>query len=699
MAEERAARVKTSALPGKQGKRKAEILAPVGGREQLLAALRCGADAVYFGLPDFNARRNADNFTAEELPERVADCHERGVRVYLTLNTLIKDSERGAMERSVDAAAEAGADALIVQDLAVARYAKAVWPSLALHASTQTAAHNSAGVLELLDFGFQRIVLARELSLAEIRAICEKTGAEIEVFVHGAHCMSVSGYCYLSALIGGRSGNRGLCAQPCRLDWKLEGRDHALSLKDLSYLHHLQTLAEAGVCSFKIEGRMKRPEYVAAAVTACRAALEGRAFDEETLRAVFSRSGFTDGHLQDRRDASMFGIRTKEDVQGAPAVLKELERLYQKEPQTLPVDMCLELRAGEAARLTARCGESAAEVCGALPQENSARGIDEAYARRSLEKTGGTPYYLRTLTLDAGEALMLSGAQLNALRRDALAALRESRTRVSRARREAPAPSPAPRRPAETALRLRFARAAQIFPGAAEGTEAVILPAEEILRHPELAERYGAQLWAELPALLWEGSLPAFEKDLEQLRALGIRHALAENIGALRQAREAGFAVHGGAFLNVLNSAAAEAYRALGLQDLTLSFENSFDAVRKMRTQIPFGLLTYGSLPLMKFRACPGKAAGGCRACGGVRTLRDRTGADFRLLCREKQYSELLNCVPLYTADRLRPPLDFETLYFTAESGEACAEIAEACRDGRPIAEPHTAGLYFRKLL
>ena len=200
-------------------KRRPEILAPVGGEEQLRAAVRCGADAVYFGLPEFNARRSAQNFAAEGLADTVAYCHEYGVKVYITINILVKDSELSAMEKAVDTAALAGADGIIVQDLAVARYAKAFWPNLAVHASTQCAAHNSEGVKQLLEYGFKRVVLARELSLEEIKAIYEETGAELEVFVHGAHCMSVSGNCYISAMIGGRSGNRGMCAQPCRLDW------------------------------------------------------------------------------------------------------------------------------------------------------------------------------------------------------------------------------------------------------------------------------------------------------------------------------------------------------------------------------------------------------------------------------------------------------------------------------------------------
>ena len=274
---------------------KIEILAPVGGKEQLLAAVRCGADAVYFGLQNFNARRNADNFAGDDLRETAEYCHERAVRVFITINTLVKDSELSDMKKAVDQACAARADGLIIQDLAVMAYCRDRWPDVPMIASTQMAVHNAEGTKLLQEMGFSRAVLARELSLDEIKDIYDQTGMELESFVHGAHCMSVSGLCYLSSMIGGRSGNRGLCAQPCRLDCSVCGRDYALSLKDLSYVKHIRELADAGVKSLKIEGRMKRPEYVAASVLACRAAINGEEPDMETLRSVCSRSGFTDG--------------------------------------------------------------------------------------------------------------------------------------------------------------------------------------------------------------------------------------------------------------------------------------------------------------------------------------------------------------------------------------------------------------------
>ena len=247
------------------------ILAPAGGFAAVTAAVRCGADAVYLGAKNFNARRNAENFDDFALPETVKFCHERGTKVFVTVNTLVTDGEMDALIEEADAIAETGADAVILQDPAVMRLFRDRYPALPRHASTQTAVHDLDGALYLQDLGCETIVLARELTLSEMEKIASRlTTAGAEAFVHGAHCMSVSGACYLSAMLGGRSGNRGLCAQPCRLDWRCGKGDHVLSLKDMSLLRHAQEMADAGITTFKIEGRMKRPEYVAAVVTACR---------------------------------------------------------------------------------------------------------------------------------------------------------------------------------------------------------------------------------------------------------------------------------------------------------------------------------------------------------------------------------------------------------------------------------------------
>ena len=276
-----------------------EILSPVGAKEQLIAALRSGANAVYLGLKDFNARRNADNF--DNLEETVSYCHARNVKVYITVNTLIKDSEITKAANTIKKIANAGADAIIVQDLGVYHLVKNIAPDIPLHASTQMSIHNAFGVKVLENMNFDRVVPARELSLDELKKIRSESSIELEVFVHGALCMCISGQCYLSSILGARSANRGLCAQPCRLGFKSSDNDHALSLKDLSVIKDLKVLEQAGINSAKIEGRMKRPEYVAATTDACLKSLCDKDFEINTLKAIFSRSGFTDGYIYNKR--------------------------------------------------------------------------------------------------------------------------------------------------------------------------------------------------------------------------------------------------------------------------------------------------------------------------------------------------------------------------------------------------------------
>ncbi len=757
-----------------ESKNRPHILAPVGGLQQLYAAVRCGADAVYFGLQGFNARRNAENFGGDDLRERIEYCHERGVAVNLTVNTLVMDPELEDMRQTVDTACAAGADALIVQDMAVAEYAKNRWPGTALHASTQMAVHNAEGVKLAQSMGFKQIVLARELSLSEIRDIYDKTGADLEVFVHGAHCMSVSGLCYLSSMIGGRSGNRGLCAQPCRLDCELCGRDHALSLKDLSYMDHIAELADAGVKSLKIEGRMKRPEYVAASVTACRQAMEGQRPDMKTLQAVFSRSGFTDGYLTGKRDLSMFGYRTKEDVVAAEDVLEGLARLYEKEPQDIPSDMLLYVQEGEPSQLSVSCpaaGRSGAEgaqdlisvtVLGPQPQTAKTLPITEEYARRSLSKTGGTPYVLRDLTLCAEDGLMLPSSALNELRRNALEELRKERIRAYeeakgiQAGKSPDGSQPAAQGRKKTAQKASYSRSdasktaqwapmpiarfeclEQLFFGC---PKTVILPLSELTASadqrrgrslPEKIENiteyiksFGAKhIWAEIPPVIWQPHMETVRKQLAKLKELGIYDVVVDNIGAIGLAKELGFTMHGGMMLNIMNSHALRRYLDLGLADACISFETPFSeasgfakALRAgqavgLADPLPFGAAVYGYLPLMKFRSCPLRASrekaaapgdpaakNGCAGCTGIDLLTDRIGEHFTIICREKQYSEMLNCVPLYVGDRRLPELGYGLLYFTQESPDECRRICELYKEKAAFPFRKTAGLYYRKI-
>lgn len=677
-----------------------EILSPVGGEEQLIAAVRSGSDAVYFGTKALNARRNASNFGDEDLERSVRYCHERGVKVYITLNTLVCDDELDMLKNELVKVARAGADAVIVQDLACAEFAKNICPRLSLHASTQMAVHNAEGLKALKKMGFSRAVVARELSLGEIRSLREQVpDMELEVFVHGALCMSVSGACYMSSMIGGRSGNRGLCAQPCRLDFKTSERDYALSLKDLCIIPHLRELEAIGVNSFKIEGRMKRPEYVAAATDACVKALRGEQPDLGVLRDVFSRGGFTEGYYTGKRNALMFGHRTKEDVEASSSVIKSLRSLYSKERSSLPVDMCYVLGEG-VNTLTVTCGEKSVTVTGESPVHDSEHGIRQEDVIKQLSKTGNTPFRPGLMETKVGKDLRVSFSAINSMRRQALdelsALVGEAPERdVNGAycwKTDAPALS-APK----PLLRARFRQLSQI--GDTSLYDKIMLPADVILSHPECVSRFGGRLIAEVPHMIFPEYEESWRIKVSKLREIGVSDVCCDNIGFASFCLDEGFTVHGGYGLNITNSVSLSEYARMGLCDATLSFELSFSRISAIRSSVPVGIIGYGYLPLMNYRSCPLRNEKGCGRCPGHGEITDRKKNVFRIECLDRMYSVLYNTLPLYAGDCRLPKTDFVLLWFTSESAEEVSAVSEAFALGAKVPFERTRGLYQRDLM
>lgn len=397
-----------------------EILAPCGGEDCLPAALNTGADAVYLGVTAFSARKNAKNFTFEQLDEAIRLCHISGVKVYVAMNTLIFDSELDEAVKIAKTLYEKDVDALIVQDMGLVRRLKNEVPDLILHASTQMTITSASGAEFARKQGFKRVVLAREMSLKEIKRVIDNVDIETEVFVHGALCVCVSGQCLMSAMYGGRSGNRGLCAQPCRLDFSVDKRNNVLSLKDLSVIENLRKLNEIGVTSAKIEGRMKRPEYVAVAVSACRQALSGNTPNLEQLKSVFSRSGFTKSYY-DGSIADMQGIRTKDDVDASSSVLREIRRLYDKPYKRHRLDIHTEIKSNMPITAKVVCGDlSFLYESGTIPEAARNKILSSADVCAQLSKMGGTVFEAGDMTCDIDDGLMVSASVLNALRRELL---------------------------------------------------------------------------------------------------------------------------------------------------------------------------------------------------------------------------------------------------------------------------------------
>ncbi len=678
--------------------KKTEILAPAGGKEQLIAAVRCGADAVYLGTQNFNARSSATNFGKEDLIEAVKYCHARNVKVYITMNTLVTDKEIADVINEIKMIAQSGADAVIVQDLAVAELWKKHCPQMRLHASTQMTIHNLSGAKMAESLGFKRIVLARELTKQEIEHIAKNTSTETEVFIHGALCMSISGTCLMSSMLGARSGNRGRCAQPCRLNFKCESREFSLSLKDLSLIEKIAELQSIGVTSLKIEGRMKRPEYVAAAVTAAKTALGGGEPNMEQLKAVFSRSGFTQGYFEGKRNLDMFGYRRKEDVTAASTVLKDLTVLYKDEIKKIP--LTISFKANEASSVcTYSDGENTVTVTGEIPQKAINKALDNEFAEKCFGKLGGTYFYADKFNFDIADGLSLSASSLNNMRREAIQKLCELREAIKPKKFIDPAEEKASSFFAvsrKSAIHLRFELFSRAFDD--EHADKIILPMTQILKNPESVEIFGAKLVCELPFSVFATDEQKCRECLKKIKNWGVKTAVAHNIGTLKIAIDEGFKVLGGFGLNITNTLSFNNYLKLGCNAICASPEINMKAFAKIKTTAPKGLFAYGHLPLMRFRACPAQGKNGCADCKGLTKITDRMNIDFYILCSDKKYSSLLNSIPLYIGDKDKGGADFCELYFTFESQQKSKAVLDAFLSQQALPGKKTGGLYNREL-
>lgn len=687
---------------------KPEILAPAGGPDALSAALRCGADAVYIGATSFSARGSAENFDTHALRDAAASCHLHGAKLYLALNTLLFDRELPAAAALIAEAADAGVDAMIVQDLGVAALVKEICPSMPLHGSTQMSVHTLSGALFLQKQGFSRVILARELSYDELRDITSHCTIETEVFVHGALCMSVSGQCYLSAVAGRRSGNRGQCAQPCRLPFAANRGDDAcgLSLKDLSIVKEIPSLAAIGVSSVKIEGRLKRPEYVAAAVSACVSSRGGTLMDAQLsqLQAVFSRSGFTAGYYEAKRGEGMFGTREKEDVTAAQGVLKDLARLYDRQTPRVAVDFLYTQKAGQRVSLAATDEDgNRAVALGEIPEVAVNSPTDAVRARGAIEKLGGTPFYSRDISFDIDETLMVPNAWINALRRDCAEQLITLRTQpIKRDVLPLPTPVRLPKRDAQPlpALRARFRRFDQIPLYRLDALEVLYLPVGEILSHSEQLAPVLHKVIACPPRGMF-GQEEDVLRQLQDVKDLGIDKLYAPGLGAIELGHRLGMQMYGGYSLNTTNSLSLEELRGLGLQDTELSIELDLAHARTLMGELPRGIIAYGRLPLMLVRCCPLNHTRTCKACGtrgGY--MFDRLNNRFWVAC-EGAASEIFNCRTLYLTDRLPElrGLDFITLLFTDEAADEVLTVIDSYQTGGTPPEEFTRGLYYRGVL
>ena len=689
-----------------------ELLSPAGSPEGVIAAVQNGADAVYMGMGAFNARRGAKNFTDEEFVKAVRYCHVRGCKVYVTLNTLVNDREMRDAVAAAKLASDAGADALIVQDLGMSYAIRCALPDIPLHASTQMSLHNLAGVEAAAEMGITRAVLARELSFEQIRFITKNASIETEVFVHGALCFCHSGQCYMSALIGRRSGNRGLCAQPCRLQYSLGGRmdDHPLSLKDNCLVDQIRRLEEAGVASVKIEGRMKRPEYTGIVTGVyAKAIREQRNPDKEEmelLEKTFSRQGFTQGYfIGDKLD--LFGVRSEPDKDADKIFAAARKQYAEGEMRRVPVHFYTVLEKGEHIKAIAFDDDGHKAIAtGPVPERAKRQGLTEQYLIEQMFKTGGTPYNCIENKAKAEPGLYLPASEINELRRKLIAQLSAEREKAPE-RRTLRIPAPPVNVPAisDPARIYQVRTAEQLTPELAElKPDYIYFPAMELAENFDPLRPFidnGARPVAVMPRVITDDQSREVYAALEKLFDYGVNEALTGNLGHVFIARQAGMKVRGDFGLNAFNSYTLRVLQDAGFISATASFELRLAQIKAMAKPVDTELIIYGRLPLMVSDQCIIRQSAGRCNCQTPGQLSDRMGSVFPVVKEFGCRNVIYNAHKLYLADK-RDDLYALGLWglrmlFTTESPRECVEVAKGYL-GLTDYKPNvlTRGLYYR---
>ena len=688
-----------------------ELLSPAGGFDSLIAAVQTGADAVYMGFGAFNARRSAKNFTDEEFASAVSYCHLRGVRVFLTLNTLLTDRELVQAADALKKACAMGVDAILVQDWGLLTLAREIVPDVPLHASTQMSLFTLGGANEAAALGMERVVLARELNRDEVREICAGCPAEIEIFIHGALCMCYSGQCEMSAVVGERSGNRGACAQPCRLPYGVDGPcrgGHPLSLKDANLSAYLGEMAEMGVACLKLEGRMKRPEYVAVITGIYRRLLDEKrrptAEEARQLEQAFSRSGFTDGYWLGKKGTQMFGTRP-ENAPEPKELFAEARAQYEngRENRRIPVSLAIRVQAGKPVSLAVACqsnnGLMNVWAQGPVPETARSRALTAEELRERLSKTGGTVFTVEQFRAELDDGLMLPASVINGLRRELLDELAARREDIPHRRvLEAAALPEAPEPPKTMRFTCSVLKAQQVTAALlAEKPAIVYVPIEELERLDAGLDWGETELCAVLPRIFRTADEPVLRQLLE-------RHPEATavavgNLGHLPVVRGLGRTLRGDFGLNIFNSRALLFWREQGLSSATASFELRWQQVRDLNKHLPCEAIVYGRLPLMVTENCVTRCNVGCTHGAGS-VLTDRTGAQFPVTCGYGCRCEIQNSRTLFLADKPemhRCGLTYGRLRFTTETPEQCAAVLRRYKDGGDwTPDDMTRGLFYR---
>ncbi|MBQ2932805.1 MAG: U32 family peptidase [Clostridia bacterium] len=674
---------------------KLELLAPAGNFECLVAAVQSGADAVYLSGKAFGARSFAANFDNDEIKKAIDYCHIRDVKVYVTTNTIVSDSEIDEIGEYLLFLSEIGADGIIVQDLGVLEVAKKLVPDLPVHASTQMTIHNSEGVKALEKLGVKRVVLSRELSIENIKEISRQTSAELELFGHGALCMSYSGQCLMSSIIGGRSGNRGKCAQPCRLLYSVNGKNKKafyMSLKDLSSLEHIKTFKEMGVASLKIEGRMKGPAYVAAVVSVYRKYIDNPqkidGNDIKLLDSIFNRGGLTDGYLTKKKGPDMFAFDKpdnpyhKETDELVSNILNEIKN----EKRKLILDCKAEIKNGEKPKITVLGKGFEVEVSGEKQVEKAKQSpLTVETVKTQIGKTGGTPFEFSDISVYLDEGVFVSAGELNALRRNALDLFEEKY--LNSFRRNNKEALTLPKLSDEYFDGGNFVcevtTVEQFLSIKDFGYKLFYIPVDLIQKKPDIFAECKEKTVIVPPAIIDESVCENIFESIEKLLNDGYYAVLAHNIAVCERFKN--FNVIGSFRLNIFNSYALEFYKNARVVMTELSAELNFRQIKAIKKPIPVQVMAYGRLPLMVTENCIIKNANQC-PCSKNSFITDRLGMTFPIIkdgnsCR----NVVLNCKKTFMTDAEKlknAGVSFSRIYFTDETPDECVKISDAFLNG-----------------
>ncbi|MDO5444431.1 MAG: DUF3656 domain-containing protein [Eubacteriales bacterium] len=689
-----------------------ELLSPAGSPESVIAAVQNGADAVYLGFGDYNARRGAKNFTLDEFEKAVRYCRVRGCKVYVTLNTLVNDREIENAVRCARAAAKFGASGIIIQDLGLVRILRESVPDIPLHASTQMSIHNLAGAEAAAQMGIKRVVLARELNFEQIKFITQNASVETEIFVHGALCFCHSGQCYMSSLIGRRSGNRGMCAQPCRMQYSLGGRldDYPLSLKDNCLVDRLQEIEEAGVACVKIEGRMKRPEYTAIVTDIySRAIREHRQPGPEEMRMLedaFSRNGFTQGYFNGEK-SDMFGVR------GEPS--SDIDKLFaatrksyaEGEMRRVPVHFYTVVEKDKNITAIAFDDDGNKAIAkGPVPEKANRQGLTDTYIVEQMYKTGGTPFNCVENKAKTEPGLYVSASEINELRRTLINDLTEKRGNAPEVRSiKIPAMPKNIAAIKDPCLIFQVRTDDQLSEELADLKPAYLYAPAELMRNKfELLKPFtenGTVPVAIVPRVVADDQVQDVTDILKDLRDKGIEEALVGNLGHVFLAKSAGMKLRGDFGLNAFNSYSLEVLENAGFLSATASFELRLAQIKDLAKPLNTELIVYGRLPLMVSDQCVISRSSGRCSCQTPGQLADRMGSVFPVVKEYGCRNVIYNAHKLYLADK-REDLNDAGLWglrllFSTESGREAAEVAR-CYMGISDYKPNvlTRGLYYR---